>query len=352
MDEQVVVESLESFLTSSSTRSVEGFLREHQLNPTASFPFRAGEAEGSDVSLRAVLAAYADEPDWGIDQDLFTHYPQLWKEDYLYMGGKTGYQSRAFRHLYWTAGYYKAPTPPASVPERVTAPLGEAPQRAALFFQLAREAFASGHPYWGARFLSWSFHYVQDLTQPFHTEQLPSHALVRLKPDGSIDIEGSVRQVVYYHLALDGFAGKALEGALGPAGARVAGALSGKTRLPFADALGLAQAVARQSQADASDTGMTLRSFLPRPTAADLADPLGRVFSPGFWSELSASRTARPQEWESFLSLLEDLLRPAAQASRAMLEAVPAVPLMRLPVVPARLKSPAAEQAAKEPFLR
>ena len=41
------------------------------------------------------------------------------------------------------------------------------------YLGLARFAFESGHDYWGYRFLGWALHYVQDLTQPYHSKALP-----------------------------------------------------------------------------------------------------------------------------------------------------------------------------------
>jgi enoyl-CoA hydratase/carnithine racemase len=45
---------------------------------------------------------------------------------------------------------------------------------------LARLAFASGHSYWGYRFLGWGLHHVQDLTQPYHAKPLPGVELASL----------------------------------------------------------------------------------------------------------------------------------------------------------------------------
>jgi hypothetical protein len=45
---------------------------------------------------------------------------------------------------------------------------------------LARLAFATGHSYWGYRFLGWGLHHVQDLTQPYHAKPLPGVELPSL----------------------------------------------------------------------------------------------------------------------------------------------------------------------------
>ena len=52
--------------------------------------------------------------------------------------------------------------------------------RIAMFQALARHAFKSGHAYWGWRFTGWSLHYVQDLTQPYHSRVLPGVSTARM----------------------------------------------------------------------------------------------------------------------------------------------------------------------------
>jgi hypothetical protein len=52
--------------------------------------------------------------------------------------------------------------------------------RAYQYMGLARLAFASGHPYWGYRFLGWGLHHIQDLTQPYHAKPLPGVELASL----------------------------------------------------------------------------------------------------------------------------------------------------------------------------
>ena len=38
--------------------------------------------------------------------------------------------------------------------------------RTYIYQTLARYAFATGHDYWGYRFMGWGLHYIGDLTQP------------------------------------------------------------------------------------------------------------------------------------------------------------------------------------------
>jgi hypothetical protein len=84
--------------------------------------------------------------------------------------------------------------------------MGEAPVRSQLFFDLSVKAGKSGHSYWAYRFLAWSMHYAQDVTQPFHAAQIPSPRLMRyLKhtDDGIPDADGMAEVIAYYHLKFE-----------------------------------------------------------------------------------------------------------------------------------------------------
>lgn len=112
------------------------------------------------VSAREVLAKYSQEPDWGMDKGLTASWHQL------LMGGteRGTTPSQGFRHMLFARGR-----------------LGEAPDRAALYFDLARRAFRSGHEYWGFRFAAWGLHYIEDMGTPMHTKMVPTTKLIRLR---------------------------------------------------------------------------------------------------------------------------------------------------------------------------
>lgn len=130
-------------------------------------PGAAYTVTGSDdlVSGRDVLETYSDEPDWGMDQDLF-----LIKE-YGYgqcpFGPESGPSSQAPFHM---AFLNENPLLTALVP-RVKRTFIE--ERIRVFFALARLAFNRGIDYWGWRFSAWAAHYLQDLTQPYHARAFP-----------------------------------------------------------------------------------------------------------------------------------------------------------------------------------
>jgi hypothetical protein len=333
LDAVVTAETLESYLAASGQAGgVPAFLAAQTLNPAVGFPWLAGETgPGSTLTVRTVLSAYADEPDWGMDQDLFTAYPRLWKDDYKYMGGRTGTQTRAVRHMYWALGFYKEPPPGGRLPVHDPSPLGEAPERCALFFDLSRQAFAAGHPYWGARFLSWSLHYYQDLTMPFHAAQLPATDFLRFKPDGSLDLELTTRLVIYTHLAVDAFPQRSAAGALGAAAsAAVRGALGGRDAAAFSSAKALAQSAAVASARAARKAGLGALQFFPEPDAAALADPLAATQDAGYWSALSAQMAADPAGAEDYVRLAAETVAPLGPGTRALVYA--AVPPLAAPL--------------------
>ena len=134
---------------------------------------------GEKLPPLAVLASAADEPDYGHDINLFSDNPGE-------VGGRYGfgpqpfgdarfqYSSQAPFHMgffhespvvYAAAGFLERSWPH---------------WRAYQYMGLARLAFASGHPYWGYRFLGWGLHHVQDLTQPYHAKPLPGVDLASL----------------------------------------------------------------------------------------------------------------------------------------------------------------------------
>ena len=131
------------------------------------------------VAALAVLASAADEPDYGHDINLFSDNPG--EVGALYGFGpqpfgdaRFQYSSQAPFHMgffhesavvYAAAGFLERSWPD---------------WRAYQYMGLARLAFASGHPYWGYRFLGWGLHHIQDLTQPYHAKPLPGVDLASL----------------------------------------------------------------------------------------------------------------------------------------------------------------------------
>lgn len=232
----VPYETLESALarglTRAQSRNREGLVRELKLHKAWEFENRLGERPGAQVSAVSVLSTYSDEPDWGADQNLFEpdQYPELWTDDTAYVSQKTGLGSQGFRHMFFPARlHWREPLSTLQIPMR---PLGEAPQRAAIFFDLSQDCFRKGASYWGLRFLAWALHYVQDLHQPWHSRQLPIKSLVQFQYKWGffpiLDVAGTAEQVSYYHLSFEKF----IEEKMAPADSPLRGALGGVEPVP------------------------------------------------------------------------------------------------------------------------
>ena len=113
------------------------------------------EEIGWRVKASDILIKYSDEPDWDLDTNL-----ELNKIQAL-TGGSQGY-----RHMYFSVfgGLLKA---------------GVAPQRTNHFFEMSKIAFKKGDDYWGFRFAARAIHYLEDLSQPYHTYPAPLGVLVK-----------------------------------------------------------------------------------------------------------------------------------------------------------------------------
>ncbi|HTN66104.1 MAG TPA: hypothetical protein VL051_07975, partial [Burkholderiaceae bacterium] len=134
---------------------------------------------GQQVAPLAVIASAADEPDYGLDINLWQDSPSAWGKEYgfdtqpfgnpaLYFSTQAPFHMGFFhenRILYLAAPFIKR-----------TFPLLRSHQYASL----AALAFRSGHAYWGWRFAGLSLHYLQDLTQPYHASLAPGNSTPKL----------------------------------------------------------------------------------------------------------------------------------------------------------------------------
>ncbi len=113
------------------------------------------EKIGEKVKALDILINYSDEPDWDLDTNLNLNKIQA------LTGGSQGY-----RHMYFSVfgGLLKA---------------GVAPQRANHFFEMSKIAFEKGDNYWGFRFTARAIHYLEDLSQPYHTYPAPLDVLFK-----------------------------------------------------------------------------------------------------------------------------------------------------------------------------
>lgn len=125
-----------------------------EYNPEFVIKYLEGEIE-EKVKASEILINYSDEPDWDLDTNLDLNKMQA------LTGGSQGY-----RHMYFSvfAGLLKA---------------GVAPQRANHFFEMSKIAFEKGDNYWGFRFAARAIHYLEDLSQPYHTYPAPLDVLFK-----------------------------------------------------------------------------------------------------------------------------------------------------------------------------
>jgi hypothetical protein len=113
------------------------------------------EVIGEKVKTSDILIKYSDEPDWDLDTNLELNRIQA------LTGGSHGY-----RHMYSSlfGGLLRG---------------GVAPQRANYFLEMAKVAFEREDNYWGFRFAARAIHYLEDISQPYHTYPAPIGVLFK-----------------------------------------------------------------------------------------------------------------------------------------------------------------------------
>lgn len=141
-------------------------------------PF-AALAPGKEVTALEVVATASDEPDYGMDYNLYEDNGSAW-------GAFYGFGTQPFGNPKLTYGtqtpfHVSFDNEPALIHRlaqfTTRSNLG---YRIDLFSALARWAFANGHGYWGWRFAGWALHYIQDITMPYHVTLMPSKTTFQL----------------------------------------------------------------------------------------------------------------------------------------------------------------------------
>ncbi len=157
-------------LSMTSKESLSHFLK---INPTAPWYISQFNEERNALTGYQILSNYSGDPDDGRDQDLFSldvnEKKQPISKDQPWFGSLVGPTSQAFRHMekpefqwdHWRSTF--------GFPWRK---VGEATDRVGIYVGLSKVAFALDEDYWGYRFLACALHYVEDLSQPYHTGQL------------------------------------------------------------------------------------------------------------------------------------------------------------------------------------
>jgi hypothetical protein len=146
--------------------------------PNSTYRF-VGLKAGDRVTPLSVVASASDEPDYGLDINLWSDSPSDWGKVYGFGALPFGnpalnFSTQAPFHM----GFYhedKVIYLAASFVKR-TFPLLRIHQ----YTGLAELAFRTGHPYWGWRFTGLALHYQQDLTQPYHASLSPGNGAAKL----------------------------------------------------------------------------------------------------------------------------------------------------------------------------
>lgn len=134
---------------------------------------------GDKVAPLAVLASASDEPDYGMDLNLWEDSPSDWGATYGFGKLPFGNPSLSFSTqapfhmgyyheqpvIYMAAGFLKRTYPLLRIHQ---------------YASLSELAFRTGHAYWGWRFAGLALHYLQDLTQPYHASLAPGFSAARL----------------------------------------------------------------------------------------------------------------------------------------------------------------------------
>ena len=152
-----------------------------------------GLKPGQLVPALAVVASASDEPDYGLDINLWEDSPSEWGKAYGF--GKLPFGNPAlnfstqapfhmgFFHQDWLI-LKAAPFIRRTLPT----------MRVNQYSGLAALAFRSGHAYWGWRFTGLALHHVQDLSQPYHANLAPGNSSVRLISANVLAMAGFPRQ--------------------------------------------------------------------------------------------------------------------------------------------------------------
>ncbi len=134
---------------------------------------------GDAVAPLAVVASATDEPDYGLDINLWSDSPSEWGKVYGFEALPFGNPALSFAtQAPFHMGFYYEDRIMYMVGPflKKTFPLLRIHQ----YSSLAALAFRTGHRYWGWRFTGLALHYVQDLTQPYHASVSPGNASLKL----------------------------------------------------------------------------------------------------------------------------------------------------------------------------
>jgi hypothetical protein len=299
------------------------------------FNSRMHEAENLDFKVIEVLAKYSDEPDWGMDQELFAEdqYPELWKDEYSMMGGSSGLSSQAFRHMYWRSLYWKHPVESFKLPfKKIKESMGEAPQRAAAFMELAKVCFANKLDYWGWRFTANALHYMEDVTQPFHAAQVPSKIMIskilgqcfsQFKCDQFIQRMTNI--IAYYHFAYEDVIAEIFKSQKQrDVQFDFVAALNGKTSNKYLNQspLQITEQLAKLSNQFSARAGQSSLKFFPEYQGAYLELDADKFMDEAWWKTVEQKLAQAQVNQDPYLKTVDAMFLELGDAIRSWVEAI------------------------------
>lgn len=166
---------------------------------------------GESVSALEVVATASDEPDFGLDIGLYADNKT--DASALYALGEQPFGNPALEYSSQTpfhVGFFHEAWITFKLASFLKRTYPE--YRARQYLTLAQHAFRTGHDYWGYRFLGWGLHYIQDLTQPYHSTVAPNLSTFSLIGKSFLNSLGftgpqvrAVQLLSNRHLALEEF---------------------------------------------------------------------------------------------------------------------------------------------------
>ena len=234
---------------------------------------------GELVPALAVVASASDEPDYGMDLN-------LWSDSHSEAGRTYGFGTLPFGNptlsfstqapfhmgffhedalIYLAAPFLKRTYPLLRIHQ---------------YTSLARLAFDTGHPYWGWRFTGLAMHYVQDLTQPYHASVSPGNSAMKLIGINALAMVGLPKwkneMIVLLsnrHLALENYESALIRGAAKARTPGLLGATLHDTRsdasYPVWSARYVRDVVSKEAHDAGAATDRTLVNTLPAHYVSD-----------------------------------------------------------------------------------
>jgi hypothetical protein len=144
---------------------------------------------GDTVQAINVLATATEEPDYGLDLNLWQDSPSDWGAIYGFGPQPFGnpVQSYSTQAPFHRGFMHESRVLYIALPDLKR---NYALLRSNQFSSLAALAFRTGHGYWGWRFAGLSLHYLQDLTQPYRASLAPGESSAKLLAANALALAG------------------------------------------------------------------------------------------------------------------------------------------------------------------